>query len=143
MNRVAWVLWVVLGVVVVTHGLDIIRYALGIPVYHLVDYDPGITRDAAKVKPVIAALDRYHHHHGRFPTDLSQLAPYLPSRLGTPDLLKNNFVAGWEYYSYRDKYWLHRKMGHYTLPPLYEYEGSNGRWFWDTGKTKIPIRLNP
>src|SRR5438309_9091814 len=98
-NRVAWGLAAILTVVVATHGLDIIRYALGIPVYHLVDYDPGMTRDAAMVKPVIAALDRYHHQHGRFPASLSQLAPYLPPGSGTPAALKNNFFNGWDYYS--------------------------------------------
>jgi hypothetical protein len=139
----AAILAVILAAVVVTHGLDIIRYALGIPVYHAVDYDPGITRDAATVKPVIAALNRYHQQHGRFPADLSQLVPYLPSGFGTPAALKNNSVHGWNYYSYGNKYWLHRRFGRETLPPFYEDEGSNGHWFWDTGKTKIPIRLNP
>jgi hypothetical protein len=145
-KRTIWVAWglaAILAVVVAIHGLDIIRYALGIPVYHLVDYDPGMTRDAATVKPVIAALDRYHHQHGRFPAALSQLAPYLPAGLANPAALKNNFFNGWAYRSYDGKYWLRRIFGRETLPPLYKYEGSKGQWFWDTGKTRIPVRLNP
>jgi hypothetical protein len=141
---VAAILVTILAVWVALHGLDLVRYALGIPVYHQVDYDPGMTRDAATVKPLMAALDRYHHQHGRFPADLSQLVPYLPSGLTTPAALKHNFFNEWAYSSHHgNEYRIQRWFGRERLPPLYKYEGSQGHWFWDTGETEIPIRLNP
>jgi hypothetical protein len=149
-NRMAWGLSaglsVILAAVVVMHARDILCYVLGLPIYRVVDYNPGLTRQAATAKPVIAALNHYHRQHGRFPAAVSQLAPYLPSELATPAALKRPSINGWHYSKYENGKicelvrWLGRD------PMLcYEFKGSEGHWTYDNGdgSPRVPIRLNP
>src|SRR5690348_3919018 len=81
-NRVAWGLVAVLASALVgmvaLHGLDLLRYAFGVPVFHAVDYDPDFTRDARAALPIIAALNRYRSKHSTFPANAAQLAHCFP-----------------------------------------------------------------
>ena len=147
MTRSVWMIgggWFLLALLFAVHGCDILRCVLGLPIYRVVDYDPGLTREAATAKPVIAALNRYYHQHGRFPDAASRLAPYLPSGLANPAALKNNIINAWVYRSYYgNDYQLGLVSGREEPMLRYKYEGSKGHWVYDNGSTEIPIRLNP
>jgi hypothetical protein len=144
---VAAILATILVVVVVVNGRDILRYALGLPVYHVADYDPGLTREAARAKPVIAALNRYHHLHGRFPAVLSQLVPYLPSGLALSPAIEHNVINGYLYRKYNNgnAYTLGVVFGRDEPMLLFRYEGSKGHWVFDyqNGSPGKEIILKP
>jgi hypothetical protein len=141
----AAILAVILAVVVVVNGRDILRYALGLPVYRVVDYDRGLTREAARAKPVIAALDRCHHQHGRFPAAASQLTPYLPPGLALSPAVEHNIINGCFYRKYNNgnAYELRVIFGRDEPTLRYKYEGLKAHWVYDDGSTQIPVRLNP
>lgn len=133
----------VLALAVVSYlGRDIIRSD-----YPAADYDPMLTREAARALPLIKAIDRYRGEHSSLPADMADLASYLPARpkppkLPTPESAKTQ----WRY--------LRLGVASYDLflkldwdPSLhYRFEGSKGYWYFDPGDgnedMKI-IKLNP
>jgi hypothetical protein len=133
----------VLALAVVSYlGRDIIRWD-----YPAADYDPMLTREAARALPLIKAIDRYRGEHSSLPADMADLASYLPARPKPPKLpTPESAKAQWRY--------LRLGVASYDLylkldwdPSLhYRFEGSKGYWYFDPGDGnedfKI-IKLNP
>jgi hypothetical protein len=142
---VAATLTVILAVVVVLNSRVIFRYVTGLPVYRVADYDPGLTRMAAKAKPLMAALDRYHRLHGRFPPAASQLTPYLRPGLARSPALEYNVINGCAYRKHKnsDDYELWVIFSRDDPRLHYESKGSTWRLVYDDGSADKPVRLNP
>jgi hypothetical protein len=125
-------------------GWNVIRWD-----YPAADYDPMLTREAARALPLIKAIDRYREEHSSLPADMADLAPYLPARpkplkVPTPESARSQ--------------WMYTRLGvaSYDLdlrldwdPSLhYRFENSKGYWYFDPGlgnegtDFKI-IKLNP
>jgi hypothetical protein len=98
------------------------------------NYDPELTRDARRVLPVIAALNRYHSKHSSFPADASQLAPYLPPGSVRTIGPGHSHVDGWDYRRDRDRkgYVLSVRLD-WDPSPDYWYDGSKGHWIFQPG----------
>jgi hypothetical protein len=45
------------------------------PSYPAADYDPRLTREAAKALPIIRAIDRYREEHASLPAKMTDLRP--------------------------------------------------------------------
>jgi hypothetical protein len=115
--------------------------------YPASDYDPMLTREAARALPLIKAIDRYRGEHSSLPANQADLAPYLPARPKPPEVPTPESAR---------PQWLYLRMGvaSYDLflkldwdPSLhYRFEGSKGYWYFDPGDGnedfKI-IKLNP
>ncbi len=94
------------------------------------DYDPRLTREAAKILPLIAAVNRYHGEHSAFPAKEEDLAAYNPM----PKPQKGSAPIVWHYT-------LTGNGSGYTLflslgwdPSLqYRYNGSQGQWVFEPG----------
>jgi hypothetical protein len=117
--------------------------------YPAVDYDPLLTREAARALPLIKAIDRYRGEHASLPAEMADLGPYLPAHAKRP----KNWVPSpqdmrpeWEYTrTGAASYDLFLKLD--WDPSLnYRREGSKGYWYFDPGDgsdaIKI-IKLNP
>ncbi len=114
--------------------------------YPAADYDPLLTREAARALPLIKAIDRYRGEHSSLPADMADLAPYLPdwprpTKDPSPDAVRPE--------------WLYTRIGiaRYDLhlglgwdPSLhYRFEESKGYWYFDPGdgSDRKIIKLNP
>jgi hypothetical protein len=141
-KRMNWMAWGLAAVpasalvgMVALHGLDLLRYALGVPVFRAVDYDPDFTRRARAALPVIAALNRYRSKHSTFPANAAQLARCFPP--GSVRTIHPGpyfiMVRGWHYYPDRGGkgYGLSRKID-WDAGFSYEYDGSKGHWIFSS-----------
>jgi hypothetical protein len=115
--------------------------------YPAEDYDPMLTREAARALPLIKAIDRYRGEHSSLPATQADLDPYLPARPKPPKVPNlQSAKAQWRY----------TRLGvtSYDLslrldwdPSLhYHFEGSKGYWYFEPGdgnEDSKTIKLNP
>lgn len=104
--------------------------------YPAADYDPMLTREAARALPLIKAIDRYRGEHSSLPATMEDLAPYLPARPKPPKAPVPPGQAAkpdWHYYRLGDaRYDLSVGLG--WDPTLhYRFEGSKRYWYFDPG----------
>jgi hypothetical protein len=113
------------------------------PTYSASDGDWALTHRARSAKPLINALRQYHSQHGKFPANLSQLAPLLPP--GSLDA-SGNYVDGWTYFPSptSDAFDADLRLG---WDPSLVYHGAaqTGQWAFEPGDgtPEKPIALNP
>lgn len=113
--------------------------------YPAADYDPRLTREAAKALPLIRGLDRYYQAHAIFPPERNDFAPDLPELPKAPAKPRPHKV-GWMYSRGMNgtTYSLYLKLG--WDPTLqYQCDGSRGYWQFDPGDGSEPkiIKLKP
>jgi hypothetical protein len=65
--------------------------------------------------PVIAAIDRFHEDHGRYPAKLQELVPHYLRHVRQVAVFNSGLgdLQGFEYYPERDRYQL--SFAYYTL----------------------------
>jgi hypothetical protein len=133
------------GAAALWHVVEVVGIP-GFPIYRPVDYDPGLTREAATANPVIAALSRYRREHGLFPSAAAQLVRCLPAGSTIPWALQHGSINGWNYHKHDNgkSYEMVRGLG--RDPELaYVFQGSTGQWVFRPcdGSPDKTIKLNP
>ena len=90
------------------------------------DGDPVLTAEAAKLRPVIRALNRYYRKHGSLPKALGEVEPNPPAPAEV--LMRCSYDPGQDGGRYQIRY----KLG-WDPSLIYEYDGKSGQWSFDPG----------
>ena len=111
--------------------------------YPAADGDWALTRKARTAKPLIDALHHYHDRHGKFPANVSQLAPLLPA--GAVNGAGQN-VGGWLYRpsAASDTFDASLRLG-WDPSLVYHGTATAGTWAFEPGDgdPERPVVLHP